>query len=326
MNTISLLVFSIITFLYSSVSLSYDDNLNAAIHFYNQGKYAEAKKALNRTNIQKNPNGSYMMGAILLKENNLTEAVKWFQIAADNNLVEAYHALGSAYHQLWQRNHIDSYYVKSKEYYAKSLATGFQQAKSGLAQLEREYDDYKQERKRIQIQLDKAEKKRIQIQLDKAEKKRIQIQLDKAEKKKIIAPKKTRKSYNPNVVDIEQVHRNCDEMNHVAWKKYKKTLPGKVIKGDFELISIFGGPSELGGIKEVIVDWKDGTDFSAHWENRYFTLVVSGLKEQDVLNLKEGYVYNISYKIDELKTYKPRRLSVNPYSHRCDFTMYSNVE
>ena len=161
MNTISLLVFSIITFLYSSVSISYDDSLNAAIHFYNQGKYAEAKKALDRTNIEKNPNGSYMMGAILLKESNLNEAVKWFQIAADNNLVEAYHALGSAYHQLWQRNYIDSYYVKSKEHYAKSTATGFQQAQTGLAQLEREYYDHKQEKKRKQIQLDKAEKKKV---------------------------------------------------------------------------------------------------------------------------------------------------------------------
>ncbi len=130
--------------LYSFCTLSFAGSYatNKAIEYYKNGEYSRAKSILSGTDITNDPTATYMMGAISLVEDefgqtskNIDNAIYWFEISANLNNPQAYHALGRTYEQRWLNNRNLDDYEKSKINYELAINNDIGLASSDLSRL-----------------------------------------------------------------------------------------------------------------------------------------------------------------------------------------------
>lgn len=130
--------------LYSFCTLSFAGShaTNKAIEYYKNGEYSRAKSILSGTDLTNDPRATYMMGAISLVDDefgqtskNIDNAIYWFEISANLNNPQAYHALGRTYEQRWLNNRNLDDYEKSKINYELAINNDMGLASSDLDRL-----------------------------------------------------------------------------------------------------------------------------------------------------------------------------------------------
>jgi hypothetical protein len=141
--------------IYSFGTLSFASSYatTKAIEYYENGDYKRAKAVLSGIDILNDPTATYMMGAIILADDefgqtssNLYEAIYWFEISAKLNFSQAYQALGSTYEQRWLNNRQYSDFEKSQESYSYAVNMGVSSASNDLERLNARHVSYYKEK------------------------------------------------------------------------------------------------------------------------------------------------------------------------------------
>ncbi len=136
------LIIFLFSLLLSPLLLASSYEVNKAVEYYENGEYKRAKSFLSTIDLSRDPIGSYYMGAISLKddelayENKMGEAIIWFQISADLGFAQANHALGRLYEGRWNQNQNKMDLELSLDNYKIAYNKGFDAAKIDVLRLE----------------------------------------------------------------------------------------------------------------------------------------------------------------------------------------------